>query len=135
MSKLSIEELDKSIVMLELMVESISAKVIKVDRIDYTEAQAQAAYAAQLTQLAQSVHLADGKNKGEEDMESLTGSLSTADFTSTTTSSEDSNSSAVIGNPNAEPYYYAVCEIETSYDDTSKIDVRIAVCGNVDAGS
>jgi GTPase len=75
LSCLNLEDLERSIVMLEMMVESISAKVSNIERIEYQY--------------------------------------------------KESN----------ETNYYAIISVESCYDDdTSKVDVRIAVCGNVDAG-
>ena len=84
LSCLSLDSLERSISMLEMMVESISAKVVNIERIEY--------------------------RFSEE-----TGEITTPEDKTT--------------------YFYALINIETCYDDdTSKIDVRIAVCGNVDAG-
>lgn len=77
LSRLCIDDLERSIIMLEMMVESISAKVASVERIEYR----------------------------------------------------------IEGDDKAESYHYGVVTIEACYEDeTSKVDVRIAVCGNVDAG-
>lgn len=78
---LNYEDLEKSINMLEMIAESISAKLCKTERVQY--------------RIVNKDGAADGPDS----------------------------------------YYHALIDVETCYEDeTSKIDVRIAVCGNVDAG-
>jgi GTPase len=85
-SLLDLESIEKSILQLELMAESISARLTDVERVSYT--------------LEDSTAGEDGESKHTK-----------------------------------ETYYHALVKIESTYDDdTSKTDVRVAVCGNVDAG-
>jgi elongation factor 1-alpha len=85
-SRLDLESIEKSILQLELMAESISARLTGVERISYT--------------LEDTAEDEKGESKQAK-----------------------------------ETYYHALVKVESTYDDdTSKTDVRVAVCGNVDAG-
>lgn len=137
LSKLNIEELDKSIVMLELMVESISAKVSKVTRCDYTLRDM--INATQKTTSVEGAAPGVGMlNQALFDTDLSDKMVSTAGDDNTTTSGSSLDMAdkmdCDITSTATETYYYALVDVETSYDDTSKVDVRIAVCGNVDAG-
>jgi len=94
LSCLSLEDLESSVVMLNMMAESVSATLKSVERIEYKLAASTTATAA--------------------------------------TTSEKDDSAAESSTTS---YYYAIVNIEACYDDdTTKVDIRIAVCGNVDAG-